>query len=211
MSKLATNNQVTIAGEVVSKFLFSHEVFGEGFYTTEIRVRRESGIDDVIPVMISERLIDVTQDYSGQYMAILGQFRSYNMQKSPKNKLKLLVFAIEVEIVEEMFEMTNAIYLEGYLCKKPIYRVTPFGREITDLLLAVNRPYSKSDYIPCIVWGRNARYMEKLQVGEKLKIEGRIQSREYTKVLADGTSEVRVVYEVSVNKFTKEETDEQCS
>lgn len=201
MSKLATNNQVTIAGEVVGKFIFNHEVWGEGFYTTDIRVRRESGIDDVIPVMVSERLMDVTQDYTGQYMAILGQFRSFNHNEGEKRKLKLTVFAIEVEIVEEMFVMTNAIYLEGYLCKAPNYRVTPLGREIADVLLAVNRPYGKTDYIPCIVWGRNARYMEKLQVGQNLKIEGRIQNREYRKVLEDGTAEVRVAYEVSINRF----------
>lgn len=201
MNKSANNNQVTIAGEVVSKFIFNHEVYGEGFYTTDIRVRRESGIDDVIPVMISERLMDVTQDYSGQYIAILGQFRSYNYNKGEKRKLQLHVFAIEAEIVEEMFVMTNAIYLDGYICKEPTYRVTPLGREIADIILAVNRPYSKSDYIPCIFWGRNARYVENLQVGEKLKVEGRIQSREYTKILEDGTTEVRVAYEVSINRF----------
>ena len=207
MNKSANNNQVTIAGEVVNKFIFNHKVCGEGFYTTDIRVRRESGIDDVIPVMISERLIDVTQDYTGQFMAILGQFRSYNYNKGEKRKLQLHVFAIEAEIVEEMFEMTNAIYLDGYICKEPRYRVTPFGREVTDLCLAVNRPYRKSDYIPCICWGRNARYAGTLQVGEHLKVEGRIQSREYKKTLEDGTVEVRTAYEVSVNRF-EEVTDE---
>lgn len=201
MNKSANNNQVTIAGEVVGKFIFNHEVYGEGFYTTDIRVRRESGIDDVIPVMVSERLMDVTQDYTGQYMAILGQFRSFDCNKGKKRKLQLHVFAIESEIVEEMFVMTNAIYLDGYICKEPTYRITPLGKEIADIILAVNRPYSKSDYIPCIVWGRNARYMEKLQAGQNLKIEGRIQSREYRKVLEDGTAEVRVAYEVSINRF----------
>ena len=204
--KTTANNQVTIAGEVVSEFKFNHEVYGEGFYTVKLRVSRESGIDDVIPIMISERLMDVTQDYRGRYMAILGEFHSYNYTEGTKRRLQLYVFAVGVEILEELFEMPNSICLNGYICKEPIYRITPLGREIADLLLAVNRPYGKSDYIPCICWGRNARYAGKMQVGDNLQLQGRIQSREYKK-MEDGTIERRVAYEVSVGKFTKGATE----
>ena len=201
MNNLTANSQVTIAGEVVSKFQFNHEVYGEGFYITTLRVRRESGMDDLIPVMISERLMDVTQDYSGQYMAILGQLRTYNYSEGIKRRLQLHVFAIAAEVTEELFEMPNSIYLNGFICKEPVYHITPSGREIADVLLAVNRPYGKSDYIPCICWGRNARYTGKLQVGDELKLQGRIQSRDYKKILEDGTAEIRTVYEVSISKI----------
>lgn len=152
------NNQVTIMGEIVSEFSFSHEIFGEGFYMVSIQVARLSESMDIIPVMISERLLDVNEDYRGMMVVVNGQFRSYNRHEEHKNKLVLSVFAREVEFVEEISEniKTNQIFLDGYVCKEPIYRKTPLGREIADLLLAVNRPYGKSDYIPCICWGRNA-------------------------------------------------------
>jgi single-stranded DNA-binding protein len=158
--KVIENNQVTIMGEVVSEFTFSHEVFGEGFYMVEVLVRRLSNSDDRIPLMVSERLIDVTQDYRGEYIMVNGQFRSYNRHEEDRNRLVLSVFAREISFVEEELDgaKTNNILLDGYICKAPVYRKTPLGREIADLLLAVNRPYGKSDYIPCICWGRNARY-----------------------------------------------------
>ena len=201
--KIIENNQVTITGEVASEFTFSHEVFGEGFYMVEVLVRRLSNSDDRIPLMISERLIDVTQDYRGEYITVNGQFRSYNKHDENKNHLVLSVFVREITFVEEELDgaKTNNIMLDGYICKNPIYRKTPLGREIADLLLAVNRPYGKSDYIPCICWGRNARFASTFQVGEHVQILGRIQSREYVKKLTETETEKRVAYEVSVGKL----------
>ena len=203
VDQVIENNQVIMAGGIVSEFVFSHEVFGEGFYMLEISVRRLSNSYDVIPLMISERLIDVTRDYRGETIAVSGQFRSYNRHEEKKNRLVLSVFVRELEFVEEEPESsrTNQIFLEGYICKMPVYRKTPLGREIADLLVAVNRPYGKSDYIPCICWGRNARYASGFEVGAHIQLWGRIQSREYTKKISEEEIERRIAYEVSVSKL----------
>ena len=203
--KIIENNQVTIMGEIVSTFTFSHEVFGEGFYMVDVSVRRLSNSVDTIPVMISERLIDVEQDYRGEFLMVSGQFRSYNRHDEQKNRLVLSVFAREVSFIEEELDgaKTNNILLDGYICKLPIYRKTPLGREIADLLLAVNRPYGKSDYIPCICWGRNARFASAFEVGEHVQVLGRIQSREYVKKLSETETEKRTAYEVSDRKSTR--------
>ena len=201
--KIIENNQVSIMGKIISGFVFSHEVFGEGFYMVDVSVQRLSESTDTIPVMISERLIDVTQDYQGEYIQIFGQFRSYNRHEEKKNRLVLSVFAREISFVDGEGDKvkSNQIFLDGYFCKTPIYRRTPLGREISDMLLAVNRPYGKSDYIPCICWGRNARFTSGFEVGGHVQIWGRIQSREYVKKLDDETTEKRVAYEVSVSKL----------
>ena len=201
--KIIENNQVTIMGEVVSGFTFSHEVFGEGFYMVDVSVKRLSNSRDLIPVMISERLIDVTQDYTGEFLMVTGQFRSYNRHEEQKTRLVLSVFAREAEFIDEEPDgaKTNTILLDGYICKLPVYRKTPLGREIADLLLAVNRPYGKSDYIPCICWGRNARFASAFRVGEHVQLIGRIQSREYMKKLSETETEKRTAYEVSVSKL----------
>ena len=201
--KVIENNQVVIMGEIVSDFAFSHEIFGEGFYMVDVRVERLSDSIDIIPLMVSERLLDVNGDYKGMYIMVNGQFRSYNRHEERKNKLVLSVFAREIEFVDEIGESTksNQIYLDGYICKEPVYRKTPLGREIADLLLAVNRPYGKSDYIPCIAWGRNARYAAGFEVGSRVRIWGRVQSREYTKKLSESECEKRTAYEVSVSKL----------
>ena len=190
-------------GEIVSTFTFSHEVFGEGFYMVDVSVRRLSNSVDTIPVMISERLIDVESDYRGEFLMVSGQFRSYNRHDEQKNRLVLSVFAREVSFIEEELDgaKTNNILLDGYICKLPIYRKTPLGREIADLLLAVNRPYGKSDYIPCICWGRNARFASAFEVGEHVQVLGRIQSREYVKKLSETETQKRTAYEVSVSKL----------
>ena len=201
--KIIENNQATIMGEVASEFVFSHEVFGEGFYMVDILVKRLSSSDDIIPLMVSERLIDITQNFTGEYIEASGQFRSYNKHEDEKNRLVLSVFVREILFVEEELDGTksNVILLDGYICKTPIYRKTPLGREIADLLLAVNRPYGKSDYIPCICWGRNARFASGFEVGEHVQVLGRIQSREYVKRISEVESEKRVAYEVSVGKL----------
>ena len=190
-------------GEIASEFVFSHEVFGEGFYMVDILVKRLSNSSYRIPVMISERLVDVTQDYQGEYIQILGQFRSYNRHEEKKNRLVLSVFAREISFVEEESDKmkTNQIFLDGYICKMPVYRKTPLGREIADMLVAVNRPYGKSDYIPCICWGRNARFSSTFEVGGHVQVWGRIQSRDYMKKLDGDITEKRTAYEVSVSKL----------
>ena len=210
--KIIENNQVTIMGKVATEFSFSHEVFGEGFYMVEVEVKRLSNSEDRIPLMISERLIDVTQDYTGEYIMVHGQFRSYNRHEEQKNRLVLSVFVREISFMEEKPDgtKTNSIWLDGYICKEPIYRKTPLGREIADLLLAVNRPYGKSDYIPCICWGRNARYASGFEVGEHVQLLGRIQSREYVKRISVTETEKRVAYEVSVSKLEKTLIDSAC-
>ena len=204
--KIIENNQVSITGQIVTGFTFSHQVYGEGFYTMDLLVKRLSDSEDRIPVMVSERLVDVTQDYVGQYVEIHGQFRSYNRHEGVKNKLILSIFVREMQFIEEEEipeeqARTNQIFLDGYVCKPPIYRKTPLGREIADILVAVNRPYGKSDYIPCIAWGRNARFAGGLEVGSHLQICGRVQSREYTKKVDEESVEKRVAYEVSVSKI----------
>jgi len=213
--KVIENNQVTVMGEIVSAFSYSHEIFGEGFYMVDVSCKRLSESYDIIPVMVSERLIDVTADYTGALICVVGQFRSYNRHEEHKNRLVLSVFAREISFIEEMAESskTNQIFLDGYICKEPVYRKTPLGREIADLLLAVNRPYGKSDYIPCICWGRNARYANQFKVGERCAVWGRIQSREYMKKLDDDNVEKRVAFEVSIGKMELgegENTEENC-
>ena len=190
-------------GEIASEFEFSHEVFGEGFYMLELLVKRLSDSFDRIPVMISERLIDVTKDYRGEFIQISGQFRSYNRNEEKKNRLVLSVFAREAVFAEATDDKikSNQIFLDGFICKPPVYRKTPLGREIADMLVAVNRPYGKSDYIPCISWGRNARFAANFEVGSRVQIWGRIQSREYVKRLEDDRTEKRTAYEVSVSKL----------
>ena len=203
IDKVIENNRVTIIGEVVSEFEFSHEVYGEGFYIVKISVNRLSNSVDIIPLLVSERLVDVNEDIRGMMIEATGQFRSHNSHEETRNRLVLAIFVRELEFVDVYDEeiSTNQIFLDGYICKPPIYRKTPLGREIADLLIAVNRPYGKSDYIPCIAWGRNARYAASFEVGGHIQVYGRIQSREYTKKINELECEKRVAYEVSVSKI----------
>jgi single-stranded DNA-binding protein len=196
------NNIITLVGTIVSERTFSHEVYGEGFYSFNLEVPRLSENSDIIPVTVSERILS-DEFKIGEKVVIDGQFRSYNNYENEKNKLVLTVFVKDIKILTEDMEISNPneICLTGFICKKPIYRTTPFGREIADILLAVNRAYNKSDYIPCIAWGRNARFCQNIEVGEKVKLWGRIQSRTYEKKFEDGTSEMRRAYEVSVSKM----------
>ncbi len=200
------NNQLVLVGKVTSEKRFSHEIYGEKFYIFDLSVPRLSGNADNIPITISERLL-IDEDLAiGKNIIIEGQFRSYNSFENERNRLVLTVFAKEIKFAEnqeEEFKPTkentsNEVILDGFICKKPIYRKTPFGREIADVLLAVNRAYNKSDYIPCIAWGRNARFCENIPVGTEVRIVGRVQSRQYEKKYEDGTSEMKIAYEVSV-------------
>ena len=195
------NNQVSISGEISSDFSFSHETFGERFYVVNIDVRRKSGAPDSIPVTVSDRLVDVSVNRIGQFASVVGNFRSHNKNDGEKNHLMLSVFAREFSLIEEGNSDENSIHLDGYVCKPPTYRKTPFGREISDLLVAVNRAYGKSDYIPCIAWGRNARFTSLFEVGKRIQIWGRVQSREYEKRISETETETRIAYEVSIKKL----------
>jgi len=197
---LMNNNNVMLIGKIIREPEFSHQVFGEGFYETILQVNRLSDQSDNIPITISERLM---QDYSlevGAEIGVAGQFRSYNKMCDGRSKLMLTVFVRE--IMDDLSDKNpNVIELIGYICKEPIFRTTPFKREICDILVAVNRAYNKSDYLPCIAWGRNARYASGLSVGTKIAVNGRIQSREYQKVISEEVIEKRVAFEISVNRI----------
>lgn len=213
MSREQKNNKAILSGKIVSNFEFSHEAYGEGFYTAMLASKRLSCAKDIIPVMASGRLVDVKSEWEGRFMRVNGQFWSYNKYEDGRRHLELSVFAREFEdITEERgfgLEDENIIFLDGYICKQPKYRETPLGGEIADILLAVNRPYGKSDYIPCIAWGRNARFAGGLKVGTRLRIEGRIQSREYQKRISDDEVETRVAYEVSIAKMEVTENEQR--
>jgi len=207
------NNYLTLVGKVTGEKKFSHEIYGESFYVFNLEIPRLSGNSDIIPITVSERLLKEETLQEGKKLLIKGQFRSYNSYENEKNRLILTVFAKDIveleenEVEEEENEIvkketiTNEVVLVGYICKKPIYRQTPFGREISDLLLAVNRAYNKSDYIPCIAWGRTARFCQNLEVGSQVKVVGRVQSRTYEKKHEDGSVETRIAYEVSVGSL----------
>lgn len=205
-NKQVQSNYVRIVGTINSSLKFSHEMFGEKFYEFFMTVPRLSENEDELPIVISERLIDSIDMEEGKSIIVEGQFRSYNRYEESTNKLLLRIFVREVKVpnedeIDEAYKNPNEVLLNGFLCKGTKYRTTPFGRQITDMLIAVNRPYNKSDYIPCIAWGRNAKYCEKLKVGDHVKVWGRIQSRNYHKRFDDGTQETRVAYEVSIAKF----------
>ena len=195
------NNRVYVSGEIISDAVFSHEVYGEGFYEMNVLVKRLSGQGDVLPVTISERLIQDKSLKIGVKINAVGQFRSYNKLVDGKSKLMLTIFVREL-LEDQLLKNPNSIVLIGYICKAPIYRTTPFNREISDILIAVNRSYNKSDYIPCIAWGRNARFAKNLAVGEKIAISGRIQSREYQKRISDEEVQIKTAYEVSISKLS---------
>ncbi len=220
VTNLLENNHLVLVGKVTSEKTYSHEIYGEKFYIFDLEVPRLSSAVDIIPITVSERLLTNLDLGIGKKLCIHGQFRSYNSYQNERNKLILTVFAKDIVEVEEQEEseekkdvVTNEVTLSGYVCKKPIYRQTPFDREISDLLLAVNRAYNKSDYIPCIAWGRNARFCQNMEVGTEVKIIGRVQSRKYEKKFEDGTSETRVAYEVSISSMEiidkKDETAEE--
>ncbi|MDR0287666.1 MAG: single-stranded DNA-binding protein [Clostridiales bacterium] len=222
VQNLYDNNTATISGKISSDLVFSHEVYGEGFYYFILDVQRLSDSFDKIPVTVSERLSGFHEYEKGRHIEVEGQFRSYNSSSGEGNRLLLTVFARDIKFIDVPDEekAINSITLNGYICKPPVYRTTPFGREIADILLAVNRTYNKSDYIPCISWGRNARYCGSMNVGDNVKVNGRIQSREYQKKLGNGEVINKTAFEVSVSKLellgivrttTEDETKEDSS
>lgn len=203
-------NVVNLKGELDDELEFSHEIFGEKFYSTKIKIHRLSDSYDILPMTISERLLQEIDFEKDKLVSVVGQLRSYNKNVDNKNKLVLTVFVREIKPITEVdTKDPNSIFLDGYICKLPIYRKTPLGREITDLLVAINRPYNKSDYIPSIVWGRNAKFAKNLQVGDRIQMWGRVQSRTYDKKIDSGVSIKKVAYEVSVSKIKKVELEEE--
>ncbi|NLX71667.1 MAG: single-stranded DNA-binding protein [Clostridiales bacterium] len=195
------NNKVMVAGRIESPLTFGHEIYGEAFYNFILAVPRLSEYIDFLPVTISERLLDSTGLSVGTEIVINGELRSYNKYIEGKNRLILTIFTKDIYLKKEEIRNPNQIYLDGYICKPPVYRTTPFQREIADILLAVNRSYNKSDYIPVITWGRNARFSQHLSVGQRIRVWGRVQSRPYKKKLSNGEVIDRVAYEVSVSKM----------
>lgn len=196
-----TNNKVVVGGEITSEPKFSHEIYGENFYEFNLKINRLSNSFDIIPVTVSDRLLNGKELKIGDKISGIGQYRSYNKLEGERSRLMLTIFLREFEKVQELEEV-NSIEIIGFVCKEPIYRTTPFNREICDVLLAVNRNYGKSDYIPCIAWGRNARFVKEFNVGDKVKVEGRIQSREYQKKLENEEVQTKVAYEVSLSRIS---------
>lgn len=213
MENIIKNNQITVSGKLVSEFTLSHETTGEKFYVAKLSVERKSGNADILPIMVSDRLVDISKEWAGQIVRVGGQIRTYNNHEENKNRFILSVFAREFEVWEddgtERLGDENEVFLDGFVCKAPVYRETPLGREIADVLLAVNRSYGKSDYIPCVVWGRNAKFVSGLDVGTHIQIHGRLQSREYQKRIEENEVETRVTYEVSAGRIeVVEETED---
>lgn len=230
-SEVVDNNIAKISGLVDDAPSLSYSIYGEGFYAFNVRIKRTSGSFDIIPAVVSDRLVDEKFVLPGRFIYIEGQFRSHNVQGETRSQLKLMVFARKVILFDEKNEPVefsaafadesgdyynadcgdnanelpqitpdmNEIMLDGFICKQPVFRITPLKREIADMLIAVNRPYNKSDYIPCICWGRNARFCGKRAIGERVKIRGRIQSRVYVKKFPDGREEERTAFEVSIS------------
>ena len=207
MENLMLNNKIYLEGMVSSNLEFSHEMYGEGFYTFEIEVIRLSDSKDTLNITVSERLITNMNLKIGDEITVDGQLRSYNKFIDGANKLILTVFARNIAYCVERSKNPNEIFLDGYICKEPVYRTTPFGREIADVLLAVNRAYNKSDYIPTIAWGRNSRFCQALEVGDNIRIWGRLQSREYQKKVSETESIKKIAYEVSISKMEKVEKE----
>ena len=202
MENYAYNNRAEVIGIVEDGLIFNHEIYGEKFYTFTLGIPRLSGINDNIRIMVSDRLLSDFSFEPGDIIEVNGQFRSYNSYENGENRLILTVFAKDIGKPDEAENKNpNSLFLNGFICKEPVYRTTPFGREITDMLLAVNRTYNKSDYIPVIAWGRNARYCKNFAVGDHIKVWGRIQSRTYQKRISEDETIEKTAYEVSVNKL----------
>ncbi|HBF8894476.1 TPA: single-stranded DNA-binding protein [Clostridioides difficile] len=197
------NNVVNLRGELDNKLEFSHEIFGEKFYNMKIKINRLSDSFDILPMTVSERLLQDIDLDKQNLVNVVGQLRSYNKRLNNKNRLVLTVFVREIKSIDEENKDPNSIFLDGYVCKEPVYRKTPLGREITDLLVAINRPYNKSDYIPSIVWGRNAKFAKNLKVGDRIQLWGRVQSREYEKKIDENNVVKKMAYEVSISKIKK--------
>lgn len=204
------NNAVYLCGIVNSEPTYSHEFYGEKFYDFFLKVPRLSEYCDILPITVSERIMNEVNLQIGETIALDGQLRSFNKLVEDHSHLMLTVFVKNFKTPVK--GNPNIIELKGYICKQPIYRTTPYNREICDLLIAVNRAYNKSDYIPCIAWGRNARFLKDANIGQKINLSGRVQSREYNKRIGENDFVKKTAYEISINKVLFENStniDEQ--
>ena len=211
MDTIFLNNKIVLQGKVATELEYSHSMYGESFYTFSLDVVRLSDSKDTLNITVSERLLLNLKLDIGTNVVIDGQLRSYNKFVDGSNRLILTVFAREIQLTDEKFKNPNEIYLDGFICKEPVYRTTPFGREIADVLLAVNRAYNKSDYIPTIAWGRNSRFCKTLSVGDNIRVWGRLQSREYQKKVSDTEVVKKIAYEVSISKMERVSKDEDST
>ena len=194
------NSQALLSGYLAEEPTYSHECKGESFYKARLDVLRKSGVIDTIPVIVSEVFLTSENQIPGTYWAVAGQIRSYN-ERDAEGKMHLQVFFFIMQQVDREERIPeNEIFLDGYLCSPPNHRMTPTGREISDMMIAVNRSFGKTDYIPCICWGRNALFASRLAAGNHIQIHGRIQSREYIKQTNETESEQHIVYEVSASR-----------
>lgn len=203
---LNENNICKLEGKLAGRFEFSHQKNSENFYSNVIKVERLSGNVDEIPIVVSERRkeIDFSKDYTGVNFILSGTVETYNYIKMGKSHLKVYVLVISCALQKGDIQEDNYVYLEGYICKKPVFRITPQGKKITDVIIAVNS-FKKSAYIPCIAWNNNALELSKYNIGDSLKIKGRIQSREYLKMYSDNLeqAEKKTAYEVSIYDLKK--------
>lgn len=202
MENLTEGNRAHLAGRVISGPVFNHKTYGEAFYLVKLGIVRKSGYEDIIRLIISDRIMGGRSPRRGELIEICGQVRTYNREENGKNHLEITVFVREMRYRHKAdFDFVNEISLDGFVCKEPIRRTSPLGREICDIMIAVNRKYNKSDYIPSIAWGRNAVYAERISVGERLKMEGRLQSREYRKYNEAGEMMIKTAYEMSISRM----------
>lgn len=205
MKKGTASNRVYLRGEIISGFTFSHRSFGESFYVAQMEISRLSETVDTIPIMVSGKLIDTKKDFTGSTVKVSGQFRSYNKHQDDKTSLELYVFVKTIRIYDGAplpdGKNNNSVFLDGHICKSPVYRTTPFGREITDIILSTSRSFGKLDYIPCIAWGRYAEQAAGFDVGTRIRIRGRIQSRNYQKKISETETEIMTALEVSAGKL----------
>ncbi len=200
------NNRMIACGKLEGAPVLSHEVMNEPFYTGTLVVKRLSGAVDRLPITLPGKLIADAHLPLDALLLVSGQVRSYNKVVEGAGRLMVTLFVQSLSLTNDN-ETMNRVELTGALCKPPIYRSTPFGREICDMMIAVNRAFGKSDYIPCIAWGRNAQYASRFRVGDRVRVTGRLQSREYQKLTDNGEYVVRNAFEVSA--FTLDAEDQR--
>ena len=194
MEPVASRNQITLRGSLRALPEFSHENHGKRFYRFFLEVPRLSGAVDTLPVIAKETILNTVDPSGGEMLTVTGQVRSHNLRDNGKRHLSVFVFA--ASIAAEDGEPINTVLLDAIVCREPTYRRTPLGREICDVMLAVPRAFHRADYLPCILWGRVAAEAAQCTVGDRLIINGRLQSRIYTKLTDEGAQE-RTTYEVS--------------
>ncbi|MBO5322638.1 MAG: single-stranded DNA-binding protein [Oscillospiraceae bacterium] len=199
-----TNNQITLRGTLATLPEFSHENHGRRFYRFYLEVPRLSGAVDMLPVVAEEHVLNEMDLSGGEMLTVTGQVRTHNSRTDGVRRLLIFVYAMRIEA--EDGEPINDVQLDGLICKEPVYRRTPLGREICDVMLAVPRGFHRADYLPCILWGRTAQEIAQLDVRDGVRIVGRLQSRVYTKVTEEGPQE-RTAYEISA--LTAEVNEEQ--